>query len=39
MITGSDAPLSPAQVKAADSALPASQLAAAADAWQRPGKH
>ena len=34
MITGSDVPLSPAQVKAAASAIPASQLAAAASAWQ-----
>ena len=39
MITGTDAPLTPAQVKAADSAVPAGQLAAAADAWQRPAKH
>ena len=37
MITGSDAPLSPAQVKAAAGALPASQLAAAAIAWQQAG--
>jgi hypothetical protein len=35
MLTGADAPLSPAQVKAADSAVAVSQLAAAADAWQR----
>jgi hypothetical protein len=35
MITGSDAPLSPAQVKAAADALPATQLAAAAGAWQQ----
>ena len=28
MITGTDAPLTPAQVKEADSAVPASQLAA-----------
>ena len=35
MITGSDEPLSPAQVKAAASALPVGQLAAAASAWQQ----
>ena len=35
MITGTDAPLTPAQVKAADSAVPAGQLAAAAETWQR----
>jgi len=35
MITGSDAPLSPAQVKAAASALLATQLAAAVGAWQQ----
>jgi very-short-patch-repair endonuclease len=35
MVTGVDAPLSPAQVKAADNAVPVSQLAAAAGAWQR----
>ena len=35
MITGSGAPLSPAQVKAATSVLPASQLATAASAWQQ----
>ena len=35
MVTGADAPLTPAQVKAADGAVPTSQLAAAADAWQR----
>jgi hypothetical protein len=35
MVTGTDGPLTPAQVKAANSAVPASQLGAAADAWQR----
>ena len=35
MITGTDAPLTPAQVKEADAAVPTSQLAGAADAWQR----
>jgi hypothetical protein len=35
MITGTDAALSPAQVKVADSAVPIGQLAAAAEAWQR----
>ena len=35
MITGTDAPLTPAQVKEADSAVPASQLTAAAETWQR----
>ena len=35
MITGTDAPLTPAQVKAADGAIPASHLGAAANAWIR----
>jgi very-short-patch-repair endonuclease len=35
MLTGAGAALSPAQVKAADSAVSVSHLAAAADAWQR----
>ena len=35
MVTGTDAPLTPAQVKEADAAVPTSQLAAAADAWQQ----
>ena len=35
MVTGTDAPLTPAQVKEADAAVPVSQLAAAADAWQQ----
>ena len=35
MTTGIDAPLTPAQVKEAHAAVPTSQLAAAADAWQR----
>ena len=35
MVTRTDAPLTPAQVKEADAAVPTSQLAAAADAWQR----
>ena len=35
IVTGADAALSPAQAKAAGSAIPTSQLAAAADAWQR----
>lgn len=35
IVTGADAALSPAQAKAAGSPVPTSQLAAAADAWQR----
>ena len=35
MVTGADEPLNPAQVKVAESAVPMSQLGAAADAWQR----
>ena len=35
MITGTDAPLTPAQVKEADARSQTSQLAGAADAWQR----
>ena len=34
-VTGADTPLSPAQIKVADSAVPVSHLAAAAEAWQR----
>jgi hypothetical protein len=37
MITGADAPLSPAQIKVADSAVPVRNLAAAAEAWQPAG--
>jgi hypothetical protein len=35
MVSGGDAPLSPAQVKVTESAVPTSQLGAATDAWQR----
>ncbi len=35
MINGTEAPLTPAQVKAADGAIPDTQLAAAAEAWNR----
>ena len=35
MIKGTDTPLTPAQVKEADSAVPTGQLAAAAETWQR----
>jgi hypothetical protein len=35
IVTGTDAPLTPAQVKAADGAVPVGQLAAAAGAWQQ----
>jgi very-short-patch-repair endonuclease len=34
-VTGTDAPLTPAQVKAADGAIPAGHLATAADKWCR----
>jgi len=35
VVVGSDEPMTPAQVKEADAAVPTRQLAAAADAWQR----
>jgi hypothetical protein len=35
ILTGGDAPLTPAQVKAADTAVPTSPLAVAAETWQR----
>src|SRR6266487_675793 len=35
MITGGTAPLTPAHLKAAESAVPTAQLAAAADAWRQ----
>ena len=35
MINGTDAPLTPAQVKVTDGAIPDTQLAAAAEAWKR----